>query len=89
MQYGIRQSAEVENLMTSVERILEYGDLGSEADLDSDIVIMDKSGSNATDSGVVEFDRVCLSYGGESTKMVLKEVSFKTEAMEKIGIVGR
>ena len=30
LQYGMRQSAEVENLMTSVERVMEYGELKTE-----------------------------------------------------------
>jgi hypothetical protein len=33
LQYGMRQSAEVENQMTSVERVAEYGRLESEAGL--------------------------------------------------------
>ena len=30
LQYGMRQSAEVENMMTSVERVMEYGELKTE-----------------------------------------------------------
>ena len=30
LQYGMRQSAEAENLMCSVERVMEYGDLKPE-----------------------------------------------------------
>ena len=30
LQYGMRQSAEAENLMCSVERVMEYGDLKCE-----------------------------------------------------------
>ena len=33
MQWGLRQSAVMENTMTSVERIVEYGQLQSEAEL--------------------------------------------------------
>ena len=34
-QWGIRQSTEVENQMTSVERVIEYSNLESEAALES------------------------------------------------------
>ena len=30
IQYAMRQSAEAENLMTSVERVMEYGELNTE-----------------------------------------------------------
>merc|ERR1712218_51590 len=38
--------------------------------------------------GTLEFREVCLQYG-ENGRYVLKNVSFKTQKEEKVGIVGR
>lgn len=40
LEYGIRQSAEMMNQMTSVDRIIEYGRLPPEAPLESSKGIM-------------------------------------------------
>ena len=37
---------------------------------------------------MVEFDNVSLKYD-EDCKLILKNITFKTEANDKIGIVGR
>ena len=78
----MRQSAEAENLMTAVERVMEYGELKSEADLKSD------KEPNPFGEGKVEFHSVSLRYD-EDSKLILKNISFKTEEHEKVGIVGR
>lgn len=85
LQYGMRQSAEMENMMTSVERILDYGNLKSEANLETENQSEIKDWPN---EGKIKFDNVCLQYG-EGEKLVLKGISFSTQAKEKIGIVGR
>ena len=81
LQYGVRQSAEAENHMTSVERVMAYGELESEAELTSDETTV------PFHDGVIQFEDVCLKYS-ENSKPVLRNVSFKTCVSEKIGIVG-
>ena len=89
LQYGMRQSAETENLMTSVERVMEYGQIKSEADLTTKESSSEKNPDDKHFSeGVVEFDNVSLRYD-EDCKLILKNITFKTEANDKIGIVGR
>ena len=87
LQYGMRQSAEAENLMTSVERVMEYGQLPSEADLIRKVE--DNKNEENFSHGKIVFDNVCLRYDADSGKKVLNNVTFATEASEKIGIVGR
>jgi len=95
LQYGMRQSAELENLMTSVERVAEYGEIKTEDEsendskhkLDKEHLVEISNGDWPTD-GIVEFKNVCLRYGEEG-EYVLQNVNFKTGKEEKIGIVGR
>ena len=89
IQWGMRQSAEMENLMTSVERILEYGRLESEAPLVKD---GEEELKEWPREGRVAFDRVTLSYGvgeeeeegDEKAVAALREVTFETRAAEKV-----
>ena len=83
-QWGVRQSAEVENQMTSVERIIEYSELKPEASLKSDYKFL----KNWPQNGQVIFDHVYLTYDGSSAP-VLKDLCFEINGGEKIGIVGR
>jgi ABC-type multidrug transport system fused ATPase/permease subunit len=93
LQYGMRQSAELENLMTSVERVMEYGEIRTEEEVEDDSAPK-ISNQSRTDSetwpskGIIEFRHVYLQYGKDST-YVLEDVNFKTKQGEKIGIVGR
>lgn len=81
-QWGMRQWSELENQMTSVERILEYTKLPKEK--------IDKVHiSNAwPTNGKIEFRSVSLRYN-EKDPYVLKNLCFITKSHEKIGIVGR
>ena len=91
-QWTIRQSCEVENLMTSVERILEYVDLPNENNrLNKDYKKKAiKPSEDWPQNGEIVFDNVSYSYSKEENlPNVLSNLSFKINKGEKIGIVGR
>ncbi|XP_066581201.1 probable multidrug resistance-associated protein lethal(2)03659 [Prorops nasuta] len=85
-QWGMRQSAELENQMTSVERILEYSKVQSEPPLESK---PDKKPSGEwPKEGKIEFTGVSMRYAPLEPP-VLKSLNFTIKPKEKIGIVGR
>ncbi|KAG7207731.1 hypothetical protein KM043_009345 [Ampulex compressa] len=85
-QWGMRQSAELENQMTSVERILEYSKVDSEPALESK---PDKKPKEEwPQEGKVEFKGVFMRYAPLEPP-VLKNLNFAIQPREKIGIVGR
>ncbi|KAJ3218943.1 Multidrug resistance-associated protein 4 [Clydaea vesicula] len=84
LQWAVRQSAEVENQMISVERILEYTNLPSEAKEVTDV----KLPPDWPNQGDVSINHLSLQYPG-STKKVLKDISIHFAPGEKIAIVGR
>lgn len=81
---GVRQSAEILNLMTSVERSLEYRDLDPELEPEKP---QDVDQSWPPD-GSIEFRNVFYRYF-EAAEPVLRDLSFSINSREKIGIVGR
>ncbi|CAB0038330.1 unnamed protein product [Trichogramma brassicae] len=85
-QWGMRQSAELENQMTSVERILEYSKLPSEPALESQPD--KKPAEDWPREGRIEFKNVFLRYSPLDPP-VLKNLNFTIQPREKIGIVGR
>ncbi|XP_014087149.1 probable multidrug resistance-associated protein lethal(2)03659 isoform X1 [Bactrocera oleae] len=86
-QWGMRQTAEMENNMTSVERVIEYAELPSEPALETDTkaIALPKTWPS---TGAVQFTDLYLRYA-EQTEPVLKGLNFSINSMEKIGIVGR
>ncbi|XP_018565523.1 probable multidrug resistance-associated protein lethal(2)03659 isoform X2 [Anoplophora glabripennis] len=82
-QWGVRQWSELENNMTSVERVQEYTEVTPEKD-------------EATktlprlwpEEGTIKFIKMCLRYSPEDD-FVLKDLNFEIKSNEKIGIVGR
>ncbi|KAL6424777.1 hypothetical protein ACFW04_010016 [Cataglyphis niger] len=85
-QWGMRQSAELENQMTSVERILEYSKVESEPPLES--TPDKKPKSEWPEEGKIEFKNVNLRYAPLEPP-VLKNLNFVIYPREKIGIIGR
>uniref|UniRef100_A0A3Q3XP58 ATP-binding cassette, sub-family C (CFTR/MRP), member 4 n=1 Tax=Mola mola TaxID=94237 RepID=A0A3Q3XP58_MOLML len=83
-QWGVRQSAEIENMMTSVERVVEYAELESEAPWETD----KQPPHDWPKTGSITFDRVNFSYSA-SEPLVLKNLTVVFTAREKVGIVGR
>lgn len=83
VQWGMRQWSELENQMTSVERVQEYADLPVEPD-----VHKRDPPSNWPSLGNVKFENVSLKYA-EDGEYVLKNLNFEIQPKEKIGIVGR
>lgn len=71
--------AEVETLMTSVERVSEYSHLEGETSEGTEV-------ENWPTKGEIKYVNVSMSYSHEK---VLKGISFTAKPKEKIGIVGR
>ncbi|CAH1244777.1 ABCC3 [Branchiostoma lanceolatum] len=83
-QWVISQSAEVENLMTSAERVLTYTKLEPEAPLASST----KPPRDWPQDGGIELEDATFSYS-EDGPDVLKNLGVVIQPQEKIGIVGR
>ena len=84
--YATRYYSEVENLMTSVERIMVYSNLDKEPGYD--LEVLPPQSQDWPYDGEVKFKNVCLRYypGGPQ---VLKNLSFDIQGKTRIGIVGR
>lgn len=76
-QWGMRQSTELENQMTSVERIVEYAELPSEPPLDSSP--SNKPPNDWPKSGRIEFRSLSLRYA-EKGHRVLRKLTFHIDA---------
>ncbi|XP_031342831.1 probable multidrug resistance-associated protein lethal(2)03659 isoform X2 [Photinus pyralis] len=85
-QWGMRQSAEMENQMTSVERVLEYNKIEHERPLES--APKKKPPDTWPSRGQIQFDKLFLNYFPEDPP-VLVNLNFTIKPLEKVGIVGR
>lgn len=85
-QFVIQCSANFETQMVSTERVIEYANVTSEAELE--IPSVEAKLHYWPFKGEIEFDRANMSYS-DNSPLVLKDVSFVINPEEKIGIVGR
>lgn len=70
--------------MISVERVLEYSKLPSEADLETDE--KKKPPGDWPQQGVITADKACLKYS-QDAPLVLKELTFTVRPKEKVGLM--
>lgn len=82
-QWGMRQWSELENQMTSVERVQEYADLPPEKDENTK-----QPPKCWPEAGKIVFRNMFLRYSS-SDPYVLKDLKFEIHPREKVGIVGR
>ncbi|CAM1297574.1 ABCC4 (predicted) [Pycnogonum litorale] len=85
-QFAIRSLSTLQSEFTSVERIMEYGNLEPEASKQSSPD--KKPDSSWPQMGIISFNNVSLKYK-ESGPYVLKCLNFKIVGEEKVGVVGR
>lgn len=85
-QWGVRQTAELENNMTSVERIMEYVNLESEEE--NPIEKQCEVPKSWPTNGAIEFNNLSLKYS-ENGEHQLKTLNLKIAPGEKISICGR
>lgn len=87
VQWGMRQSAELENNMTAVERVVEYDNIEPEGEMES--TPEKKPPPSWPEKGEIDFDDLSLSYFPDHSEYVLKSLDFEIKSCEKVGIVGR
>ena len=85
LNWIVRQTVEVESNIVSVERVLEYARLPSEA---PEVIHRNRPPISWPASGAVNFNNYCTRYR-EGLDLVLKNINLDIKAHEKIGVVGR
>lgn len=82
-QYGMQQWSELDNTMTSVERVVEYMEIDQESTKEKK-----EPPKSWPEHGMLEFQSVYLRYA-TNEPYVLNNLTFKIKPKQKVGIVGR
>ncbi|KAJ6130455.1 Metal resistance protein YCF1 [Penicillium capsulatum] len=85
LNWIVRQTVEVETNIVSVERVLEYASLPSEA---PEVIFKRRPAIGWPAQGAVSFENYSTRYR-EGLDLVLRDVSLDIKPREKIGVVGR
>ena len=85
LNWIVRQTVEVETNIVSVERVLEYARLPSEA---PEVVSNNKPKISWPAQGAVTFEQYSTRYR-EGLDLVLKNINLSIKPHEKVGVVGR
>jgi ATP-binding cassette subfamily C (CFTR/MRP) protein 1 len=85
LNWIVRQTVEVETNIVSVERVLEYARLPSEA---PEVIHRNRPPISWPASGAVSFNNYSTRYR-EGLDLVLKNINLDIKPHEKIGVVGR
>lgn len=85
LNWIVRQTVEVETNIVSVERVLEYAELPSEA---PEIIHRSRPPVSWPSRGEIEFTNYSTRYR-EGLDLVLKNINLDIKSHEKIGVVGR
>ncbi|KAL2753621.1 hypothetical protein ACRALDRAFT_1051871 [Sodiomyces alcalophilus JCM 7366] len=85
LNWIVRQTVEVETNIVSVERVLEYARLPSEA---PEVIKGSRPPVTWPEHGAVEFRNYSTRYR-EGLDLVLKNINLDVKSHEKIGVVGR
>ena len=84
LQFAMRQTADVENMMTAVERVITYTELPKEPAYD----ITNTPPAEWPQEGGLRFENLSLKYY-EGGPQVLKNISININPREKVGVAGR